>query len=138
MKYLVIWRIFSIIGLLGMIFLILAWNGWLSQIQKIPRSLEMLVLLVPLLLFVRGILYGRYSTHVKAAITAILYFLLGAWYSFTPQEEGYGYLLVLFSFMLYLGGFLYARTIMKRDKSIEEAMNSSQDKDLQALPQVKN
>jgi len=121
MKYLIIWRVLTLIGLFGLMLLILAWNGWLTPIQKIPRSIELFILLVPLLLLVRGILHGRYSTHVKAAFPAgILYFILGVWYALTPEEEIYGYLLILFSFMLYLGGFLYARTIMKHEK---EALN---------------
>ncbi len=121
MKYLIIWRILTIAGLLGLIFLIIGWNGWLSPIQKIPRSIELFILLIPLLFLVRGIFHGRYSTHVKATFPSIIYFILGVWYAFTPKEEVYGYLLILFSFMLYLGGFLYARTIMKRDK---EALNN--------------
>ncbi|MEE9351053.1 MAG: DUF2069 domain-containing protein [Thiotrichaceae bacterium] len=122
MKYLIIWRILAITGLLGLIFLIIAWNGWLSPVQKIPRSIELLILLTPLLFFVRGILNGRYSTHVAVAFPGIIYFVLGVWYAFTPKEEIYGYLMILLSCMLYLGGFLYARTLMKRDKvRLEEA-----------------
>lgn len=116
MKYLMLWRVMALTGLLGLIFLIIAWNGWLSPVQKIPRSLEMLVLLTPLLFFVRGLLNATYSTHVKAAFPALFYFLLGVWYALTPQEERYGYLMILLSCLLYLGSFLYARTIMKRDK----------------------
>ncbi|MEE9302790.1 MAG: DUF2069 domain-containing protein [Thiotrichaceae bacterium] len=119
MRYIIVWRTLAITGLLGLIFLIILWNGWLSPIQKIPRSLELLILLTPLLFFVRGILNGTYSTHVKTVFPGILYFVLGVWYALTPKEEIYGYLLIIFSFMLYLGGFLYARTIMKRDKEIQ-------------------
>ncbi len=123
MKYLIVWRVLSLAGLFGLIFLILGWNGWLTPVQKIPRSIELIILLVPLLLLVRGILHGRYSTHVKAAFpVGILYFVLGVWYSLTPKEEIYGYLLVALSFMLYLGGFLYARTIMKYEKNEANAL----------------
>ena len=117
MKYLLVWRMLAITGLLGLIFLIILWNGWLTPVQQIPRSIELFVLLVPLLFFVRGLLNGNYSTHVNVAFPALVYFLLGVWYALTPLEEVYGYLLISFSFMLYLGGFLYARTIMKRDKA---------------------
>lgn len=120
MKYLLIWRISALTGLLGLILLIILWNGWISPVQTLPRSLELFILLVPLLFFVRGLLNGNYSTHVYVAFPALVYFLLGVWYALTPQEEIYGYLLILFSFMLYLGGFMYARTIMKRDKALQE------------------
>ncbi len=125
MNYLILWRILAISGLFGLIFLIILWNGWLSPIQVIPRSIELLILLTPLLFFVRGLLNGNYSTHVNAAFPALLYFLLGVWYALTPGEEVYGYLLVIFSFMLYLGGFLFARTIMKRDKALLEAKKNT-------------
>lgn len=124
MKYLMIWRSLTLVGLLGMILLIVVWNGWLSPIQKIPRSLEMIILLTPLLFFVRGVLYGRYSAHVKVTFPAILYFILGVWYAFTPQEEIYGYLMTLLSLLLYLGGFLYARVIMKDEKKAQETADS--------------
>jgi uncharacterized membrane protein len=110
----------ALLGLLGLIFLVIVWNGWLSPIQQIPRSLEMIVSVSPLLFFVRGLLYGRYSTHVQVAFPAIIYLIIGTWYSLTPKEEIYGYLLIIFSFMLYLGGFLYARTIMKHEKEQQE------------------
>ncbi len=125
MKYLRVWRAFTIIGLLGMVLLVVVWNGWLSPVQNIPRSIEILILLSPLLFFVRGVLYGRYSTHVKVTFPAILYFILGVWYALTPQEEIYGYLMLLFSLMLYFGGFLYARAIMIEDKKSKEAANSA-------------
>ena len=124
MKYLMIWRSLTLVGLLGMILLVVVWNGWLSPVQKIPRSLEMLILLTPLLFFVRGLLYGRYSAHVKVTFPAILYFILGVWYAFTPQEEIYGYLMTLFSLLLYFGGFLYARAIMKDEKKAQETVDS--------------
>ena len=116
MKYIIIWRVMTIMGLLGLIALIIIWNGWLSPVQKIPKALEMIILVGPLLFFVRGVLHGNYNTHVKIAFPGIIYFVLGVWYAFTPKEEIYGYLLILFSLFSYLGGFLYARTIMKHDK----------------------
>lgn len=115
MNLLLLWRAVALIGLLGLIFLIIIWNGWLTPIQKIPRSLEMLILLTPLMFFVRGLLNGSYTRHVQAAFPALFYFLIGVWYGLTPQEEKYGYLMALFSSMLYLGGALYARSIVRLD-----------------------
>lgn len=124
MKYLPLWHAMALFGLFGMILLLVVWNGWLSPIQRIPRSLEMIALVGPLLFFVRGLLHGRYSTHVQVAFPGIIYFIIGVWYALTPQEEVYGYLLIAFSLMLYLGGFLYARTMMKNDKEKQESNSS--------------
>jgi uncharacterized membrane protein len=117
MNTLKIWQGMAIIGLIGLILLIILWNGWLTPVQTIPRSIEMLIMLAPLLLFLRGTLHGRYNTHVIITFPAMFYLLIGFWYVFTPQEEIYGYLMMLFSLLLYTGGFMYARTIMKRDKA---------------------
>ena len=108
-----IWRSLTMIGLFGLIGLIIAWNGWLTPVQALPRSLEVLLLITPLLIPLGGILHGRPREHVHATLYALLYITIGIWHSFSPQEEIYGYLMVLFSIALYAGGFMTARTLGK-------------------------
>ena len=110
------WQWLTTLSLLGLIVLITLWNGWLTPVQHIPRSIELLMLLAPLLFFVRGILNKRYDSYVQVTFPALFYFLLGIWYSLTPQEVGYGILMTLLGLGLYLGGFFSARTLMKQDK----------------------
>ncbi|HPE61109.1 MAG TPA: DUF2069 domain-containing protein [Thiolinea sp.] len=102
-------RTLAITGMLGLIFLIVLWNGWLDPQQQIPRSIELLIMLFPLLFLVRGILGGRAPTHVHATLISLLYFSIGIWFAFTPGEEPYGYLMSALSIMLYLGGFFGAK-----------------------------
>jgi uncharacterized membrane protein len=111
------WQRLTTTSLIGLIILITLWNGWLTPVQHIPRSIELLLLLTPLLFFVRGILNKRYDSYVQVTFPALFYFLLGIWYALTPQEIGYGVCMTLLGLCLYLGGFFSARTLMKQDKA---------------------
>jgi len=111
------WQWLTTLSLLGLILLIVLWNSWLTPVQHIPRSIELLLLLTPLLFFLRGILHKRYDSYVQVTFPALFYFLLGIWYALTPQEVGYGIGMTLLGLCLYLGGFFSARTIMKHDKA---------------------
>ncbi len=98
-------------GLFGLIGLIAAWNGWLAPVQEVQLWLEMLIFILPLALLIRGILRGHPVTHVYATMVALLYMIFGCWYAFTPQEEIYGYLMLLLAVMLYIGGFFGAKLL---------------------------
>ncbi len=104
----------AITGLFGLMGLIAAWNGWLTPVQQVPLWLELLIFILPLALLIRGILRGLPATHVYATIVSLLYMVFGCWYAFTPQEEIYGYLMLLFAAMLYIGGFFGAKLLDKR------------------------
>lgn len=110
MKYLWLWKALGISGLLGLMLTITVWNGWLTTYQQIPRSIELLILLLPLMLLIRGMFNGRVAANVYAVLLSLCYATLGAWYVAEPIERGYGIALIGFSVLLYLGGFLTART----------------------------
>jgi uncharacterized membrane protein len=119
MKLLMLWRTLAIVGLLGLIFWVILWNGWLTPVQRVPRWLELLLLLAPLMFLVRGILHGRIATHVHAVLISLLYATLGAWYAVAPPEQWYGYLLLAFSVCLYAGGFMTAKVLGKQAKEAQ-------------------
>ena len=104
-------RTLAIGGLLGLVILIVLWNGWLDPQQRVPRSIELSIMLFPLLFLVRGILGGRPPAHVHATLISLLYLSIGIWFAFTPGEEPYGYLMTTLSIMLYLGGFFVANVL---------------------------
>lgn len=103
----------TLIGLLGLIALIIVWNGWLTPVQYLNRALEMAILEIPLLFFIRGIFNGNRETHVAITLLSFVYFFLGVWFIFAPEEQAYGYGLTFFSLCLYFGGFFYVRTLDK-------------------------
>ncbi|MGB1255237.1 MAG: DUF2069 domain-containing protein [Thiolinea sp.] len=105
-------------GLFGLIGLICIWNGWLAPIQEVPLWLEMLIFILPLALLIRGILRGLPATHVYATIVSLIYLIFGCWYAFTPNEEVYGYLMLLFATMLYIGGFFGAKLLDRRPRKV--------------------
>ncbi len=112
-----VWRLVASIGLLGLIFLIIAWNGWLTPVQHVPRWIELLLLLTPLMLLVRGIFHGWGTVYVYSILVSLLYATLGAWYAIAPLEQFYGYGLLGFSVLLYLGSFMGAKVLGKMSKS---------------------
>lgn len=108
------WYWMSIIGLIGLILLIIVWNAWLApwETQVIPRPIEFAIFLLPLAFLTRGLFAGSTKVHAYGSFTALFYVSFGFWYLFTPLEEIYGAAMLFFSFMLYLGSFMYARQTM--------------------------
>ena len=116
MDIIILWRALAAIGILGLVLLSILWNGWLTPIQQFPRSIEIAILVLPLLFFVRGILHGKRDTFVAASLLSLPYTMVGVWYILSIDEKSYGYLMLLLSLCLFLGGFLYARELDKREK----------------------
>lgn len=104
-----LWRACAMGGLLGLMLLIVLWNGWISSTQQFPRSIEILILILPLLPLMRGIFKGNNRTHVISLLIAPLYATLGVWYLFSPHEQPYGWLMILSSSLLYIGSFMSAK-----------------------------
>jgi len=112
----VFWRFLAAIGILGLIILIVLWNGWLTPVQNVPRSIEITLLVAPLLFFVRGVLHGKRDTFIAVMLLSFPYVLMGIWYVFSAQESIYGYLLMLFSLCLFFGSLLNVWILDKRHK----------------------
>jgi len=111
-----LWRALAALGILGLVILIVLWNGWLSPVQQIPRSIEIAVLVIPLLFFVRGVLHGQRNTFIAVTLLSFPYTLLGIWYIYSVQEAIYGYLMLLASLFLFFGSLLNVWVMDKRDK----------------------
>ncbi len=108
------WQGIAIIGLFGLIISIIVWNAWLapSETQVLARPIEFAIFLIPLAFLTRGLFAGSTSVHAYASFASLFYIGFGFWYVFTPLEEVYGAAMLIFSFMLYLGGFMYAKKTM--------------------------
>ncbi len=118
-----------IVGLVSIIFLVILWNGWISTTQEVPRSLEIMALTFPQLICLFGVLRRYYRPHVFATFSAIFFFLLGFWYCTEPAEAVYGYILVLFSLIQFIGGYYFARLTMIRDKKERAALQIQKEND---------
>lgn len=65
--------------------------------------------ILPLLLFVRGLVAGRHSTSAWLAYMAMLYFVFGVLLTFTPGASGWGWGVSISSLVLVIAAMLYTR-----------------------------
>ena len=100
----------SVLSLLGMMLLVIIWNGWLATVQTVPRSFEIAVFCIPLVLFLRGILNGKRAMHVALMVLAFFYFMAGVSFVVTPDERAYGVMMTALSLGMYLDGYYYAKS----------------------------
>jgi len=101
------WLTFS--GYFGLFFLILIWTSLIDPPEHLPQSLVLVVLLVPLLLPLRGLLYGRRHTHVWTSFLALFYLALGITLAAAAADRLYGLSMLGFSLALFAGCLLYVR-----------------------------
>ncbi len=111
-----LWRALAALGILGLVILIVVWNSWLTPVQEYPRSVEILFFAGPLLFFIRGILHARRYTMVVITMVSFAYVLMGVWYILSADEKLYGYLLLTFSFLMFLGSLMHVWVMDKREK----------------------
>jgi len=111
------WRALAAIGAIGLIILIVLWNGWFTPVQNIPRSIEIAVLVAPLLFFLRNIIRGERDAFIVATLLSFVYALLGIWYIYSAEETLYGYLMLALSLLLFFGCLLTMWILDKREKS---------------------
>jgi len=110
----------ALLGYFGLLALLLNWFTWLAPPTQVPRSLLLIVLVVPLLFPLRGMLYARRYTHQWVSFLSLFYFAVGVdvWFNNPPEQAVLGALTVLFSLLLFVGSILYAKhTAQPRDKS---------------------
>lgn len=112
----VFWRTLAGIGISGLIILIVAWNGWLSPVQEFPKSIEIALLVSPLIFFVRGVFRGNRDTFIAVMLISFVYILMGIWYMYSAQEKPYGYFMLALSLCLFFGSLLNVWVMNKRDK----------------------
>jgi len=119
-----LWRALAAIGISGLVILIVAWNGWISPVQEFPRSIEIAILVVPLLFFVRGVFRGKRDTFIAVMLLSFVYILIGIWYLYSAEEKLYGSLMLGLSLCLFFGSLLNVWIMNKRDKQrMEDAKN---------------
>ncbi|MEO5344157.1 MAG: DUF2069 domain-containing protein [Gammaproteobacteria bacterium SHHR-1] len=70
-------NVLAILSLLSLLGLVLGWIIWFIEPPHWPRPLLILLAALPLALPLRGMLYGRYRSHLLAAYLSLLYALHG-------------------------------------------------------------
>lgn len=100
----------ALLGYFSLLSITLVWNAWLAPSSHIPRSLVLLVLLIPLLLPLRGLLHGNPYTYAWTSFIALFYFMLGISNAAGDQQPIYAALQILASLSLFWGCVFYTRS----------------------------
>ena len=69
-------RIVTLSSYFGLMILLLLWVTWLAPHPRYPVALVLMVSVVPLLLPLKGLLYGRVYTHAWTTFLALFYFVI--------------------------------------------------------------
>jgi uncharacterized membrane protein len=117
---LMITRILSLVGYLGVIFVLLTYNALFADLHGANPLVIIGTLLVPLLIFLPGMLMGNVRTHAWLCFVINLYFIYGVLVCFQPGRLVYGSLLVGFSVLYFIPAMGYVRWGFQA-KSVQEA-----------------
>ena len=125
-KHAAIGRVLTLIGYFGLLALIVNWFTWLAPPVRVPRSLVLATLAVPLLFPLRGIIHARRYTHQWIGFLSMLYFIVGVdvWYNHLGKEQLLGMSMVVLSMLLMVGSSMYARytpTPPEQRKPVDES-----------------
>lgn len=102
-------RILSLIGYLGVIVTLLVYNALFADLHGANPLVIIGTLLVPLLIFMPGIVTGNVRAHAWLCFAINLYFIYGVLVCFQPGRLIYGSLLVGFSLLYFIPAMGYVR-----------------------------
>lgn len=106
-KYL---RLASTISYFALLVLLFVWTIWLSPSPSFPKSLVLLVMVLPWMLPMRGILQGKPYTFAWAAFLALIYFTLGVGNLVVSDHPKYLSILeIALSLIFFFSAAFYAR-----------------------------
>jgi uncharacterized membrane protein len=93
----------------------LVWTVWLSPPQHFPIAVVLITLVGPLLLSLRGILYGRPYAYIGTSFLALFYFTAGVFTAAGEMNKPWlAWLEILCSILLFLSTLAYVQCVQKR------------------------
>jgi uncharacterized membrane protein len=117
MNKLTISRLLTLSGYFGLLGWLLISNTLLMPSHHFPIALVLSVLVLPLTLFMTGLLNANLRTHILASYIALIYLALGISDIFAyPTQRIYGILEVLCCLMWYGGALWYVKLCLKPKK----------------------
>lgn len=113
-------RILTLLSYFGLLILLTSWITWLAPNLRYPVALVLIVLVGPLLLPLRGLLYERSYTHIWTSFLALFYFVLGvdAVAAGAPPSL-LGWLQIGLSLMLFMTSLSYSRLRNREQRTAE-------------------
>lgn len=106
-----IFRVLALAGYFALLTLLLNWHTWIAPPTRVPISVVLLLVAVPLLLPLRGLLHGRVYTHAWTSFLALAYFALAVdAIAADVQPTWLGWASLVASLALFTGAIGYTRT----------------------------
>jgi uncharacterized membrane protein len=103
-------HITALAGFFGLFALLMLWNTVLMPSSHYPVALILLIVVMPLLLPMRGLLYQKPRSCAWAAYISLIYFVHGSTEAYVNADERlYASLEILLSLMLFFGATFYIR-----------------------------
>ncbi len=119
-------RSYYLLALFGWfsLFALLCYNIIVNQGgSELPRSIQLLILPGPLLIFLMGMLNGKPKSHLFASIAALVYFTFGVTNAFAIDTRIYGMAQIICSTILFAGAVMYARLGARRLNELAQSSN---------------
>lgn len=111
-------RLSTLLGYFGLLILLTLWLTVFAPPNHRPIALVLPLMVGPLLLPLRGVLYGWPYTHAWLSMLSLLYFTHGVVETWSNSAERlYAGLEVVCSVLLFLGSMFYARYRARELKS---------------------
>lgn len=106
-----VYRVLALAGYFALLALLLNWHTWLAPPARVPISVVLLLVAVPLLVPLRGLLHGRVYTHAWTSFLALAYFALAVDAIAAGVEPAWlGWTALIASLTLFAGAIGYTRT----------------------------
>lgn len=120
-------RLSTLLGYFGLLILLTLWLTVFAPPNHRPIALVLPLMVGPLLLPLRGVLYGRPYTHAWLSMLSLLYFTHGVVETWSNSAERlYAGVEVVCSVLLFLGSMFYARYRARELKSASGDVKQSE------------
>ena len=112
----------TLLGYFGLLILLSVWTVYLAPPTIFPISIVLLFYVGPLLIPLRGLLYGKLYTHAWVHFMALFYFIVGVMVAAgNAEERNYALAQVVLSILMFVGSMMYVRVKAREVKQQEPA-----------------
>ena len=102
-------RLIALVGYAGLVLGMLGYNLLVADLHGANPVIIIGVQLLPLLIFLPGIITGHVRTHAWLSFAINLYFIQGVLICFQPGRLGYGLFMAGFSVLYFVAALYYIR-----------------------------
>ena len=111
-------RALSLLSFLALIVHVGVWNALFADLHGARPWVVLSVLLVPLLIFVPGMLLGSARAHAWLCFVVNIYFIQGVLAAIDPARSLYGWTEAILSLVLFCSAMYYTRWKFQYDRKL--------------------